>query len=76
MLTSDSSAKCHRRSSGCCGGYVHSKDWKLLPLIPDVRIYKELIQTEERYHEIKDALKTLNKLDFDKLISSVRHSTT
>ena len=34
----------------------------------------ELVQTEERFHEVKDALKTLNKLDFDKLISSVRFS--
>jgi DNA mismatch repair protein MSH4 len=31
----------------------------------------ELVQTEERFHEVKDALKTLNKLDFDKLISAV-----
>lgn len=32
----------------------------------------ELVQTEERFHEVKDALKTMHNLDFDKLISSVR----
>lgn len=32
----------------------------------------ELVQTEDRFHEVKDALKTLNNLDFDKLISAVR----
>ena len=37
-------------------------------------ILEELVQTEERYHEVKDALKTLNKLDFDKLLSSVRRN--
>lgn len=31
----------------------------------------ELVQTEDRFNEVKDALKTLNKMDFDKLISSV-----
>jgi DNA mismatch repair protein MSH4 len=30
------------------------------------------VQNEDRYSDIKDALKTVNKLDFDKLISSVR----
>ena len=37
---------------------------------------KELVQTEGRYNEIKDALKLLNKMDFDKLISSVTFPTT
>lgn len=31
----------------------------------------ELVQTEDRFTEIKDALKTLNKMDFDKLVASV-----
>jgi hypothetical protein len=31
----------------------------------------ELVQTEERFADIRDALKTLNKMDFDKLIASV-----
>ena len=35
-------------------------------------VYKELVQTEERFTDIKDALKPLNKMDFDKLISAVR----
>ncbi|KAI0344201.1 hypothetical protein BDW22DRAFT_1412762 [Trametopsis cervina] len=37
-------------------------------------VVEELIQTEERFHEVKDALKTLNKMDFDKLISSLAAS--
>ena len=32
----------------------------------------ELVQTEDRFNEVKDALKGLNKQDFDKLIASVR----
>ena len=32
----------------------------------------ELIQSEERFTDIKDAMKALNKMDFDKLISAVR----
>jgi hypothetical protein len=31
----------------------------------------ELVQTEERFTDIRDALKALNKMDFDKLIASV-----
>ncbi|KAJ3551161.1 hypothetical protein NM688_g4876 [Phlebia brevispora] len=34
-------------------------------------VVEELVQTEERYNEVKDALKLLNKMDFDKLISSL-----
>ncbi|KAH9949472.1 muts domain V-domain-containing protein [Amylocystis lapponica] len=34
-------------------------------------VVDELVQTEERFNEVKDALKTLNKMDFDKLISSL-----
>lgn len=34
--------------------------------------HTELVQNEDRFSEIRDALKHLNKLDFDKLISSVR----
>ncbi|OJA13483.1 hypothetical protein AZE42_04411 [Rhizopogon vesiculosus] len=42
---------------------------------------EELIQSEDKFTEIKDALKALNKMDFDKLISSlgfteVRPTTT
>jgi hypothetical protein len=34
-------------------------------------IITELIQTEDKYTDIRDALKPLNKMDFDKLIASV-----
>ncbi|OBZ78578.1 MutS 4 [Grifola frondosa] len=37
-------------------------------------VVEELIQSEERFNEIKNALKTLNKLDFDKLISALAAS--
>ncbi|KAI0809119.1 muts domain V-domain-containing protein [Irpex lacteus] len=37
-------------------------------------VVEELVQTEERFHEVKDALKTLKKMDFDKLISSLASS--
>lgn len=32
----------------------------------------EIIQSEDLYADVRDALKTLNKMDFDKLIVSVR----
>jgi hypothetical protein len=32
----------------------------------------ELVQNEDKFKDIRDALKTLNKMDFDKLIVSVR----
>ncbi|KAG1746861.1 muts domain V-domain-containing protein [Suillus lakei] len=35
---------------------------------------EELIHSEDKFTEIKDALKTLNKMDFDKLISSLGFS--
>lgn len=31
----------------------------------------EFIETEDRFTDVRDALKTLNKMDFDKLIVSV-----
>ncbi|KAI0075934.1 hypothetical protein K474DRAFT_1645947 [Panus rudis PR-1116 ss-1] len=34
-------------------------------------VVEELIQHEDRFHEVKDALKTMNKMDFDKLIASL-----
>ncbi|KAI0962828.1 hypothetical protein AcW1_000092 [Taiwanofungus camphoratus] len=37
-------------------------------------VVEELVQTEERFNDVKDALKTLNKVDFDKLISSLAAS--
>ncbi|KAI0717509.1 muts domain V-domain-containing protein [Cerioporus squamosus] len=37
-------------------------------------VVEELIQTEERFSEVKDALKSLNKMDFDKLICSLAAS--
>ncbi|THG99004.1 hypothetical protein EW026_g3280 [Hermanssonia centrifuga] len=37
-------------------------------------VVEELVQTEERFTEVKDALKTFNGLDFDKLISSLAAS--
>ena len=39
----------------------------------------ELVQTEDRFTDIKDALRTMNKMDFDKLVASViifRHSNS
>ncbi|THH14058.1 hypothetical protein EW146_g6239 [Bondarzewia mesenterica] len=39
-------------------------------------VVEELIQSEERFTEIKDALKQMNKMDFDKLISSLAASET
>lgn len=35
----------------------------------------ELVQSEDLFTEVKDALKTFNNSDFDKLISSVRCPT-
>ena len=35
-------------------------------------ILSELVQSEDRFTEVKDALKQLCKVDLDKLISSVR----
>jgi len=32
----------------------------------------EFVQSEDLYADVRDALKTLNKMDFDKLIASVR----
>ena len=34
--------------------------------------FSELVQSEDRFMEVKDALKQLCKVDLDKLISSVR----
>ncbi len=34
--------------------------------------FPELVQSEDRFTEVKDALKQLCKVDLDKLISSVR----
>jgi hypothetical protein len=31
----------------------------------------ELVQSEDRFTDVKDALKTLNRMDFDKLVASV-----
>jgi len=39
--------------------------------LTDLYINIELIKSEDKFTEIKDALKVLNKMDFDKLISSV-----
>lgn len=33
---------------------------------------EELVQAEDKFNSIKDALRTVNRLDLDKLISSVR----
>ncbi|KAM5542142.1 hypothetical protein V8D89_004015 [Ganoderma adspersum] len=37
-------------------------------------VVEEFIQTEDRFSDVKDALKSLNKLDFDKLICSLASS--
>ncbi|TBU46298.1 muts domain V-domain-containing protein [Dichomitus squalens] len=37
-------------------------------------VVEELIQTEDRFIEVKNALKSLNKVDFDQLISSLASS--
>lgn len=34
----------------------------------------EFVQSEDKFTEVRDGLKTLNKMDFDKLIASVRAS--
>ncbi|GLB36707.1 putative mutS family domain IV [Lyophyllum shimeji] len=34
-------------------------------------VVEEFIQTEDRYTDVRDALKTFNKMDFDKLIASL-----
>jgi DNA mismatch repair protein MSH4 len=34
-------------------------------------VVEELVQSEDMFSEIKEALKTLNKLDLDKLIAAV-----
>jgi hypothetical protein len=38
--------------------------------VPSARA--EIVQSENLYADIRDALKILNKMDFDKLIVSVR----
>lgn len=37
-------------------------------------VVEELIQSEDRFNEVKNALKTFNKMDFDKLICSLAAS--
>lgn len=37
-------------------------------------VVEELVQREDKFAEVRDALKRLNKLDFDKLISSLASS--
>jgi hypothetical protein len=44
---------------------------KTLLHLTDLYINLELIRSEDKFNDIKDALKALNKMDFDKLISSV-----
>ncbi|KII94447.1 hypothetical protein PLICRDRAFT_428887 [Plicaturopsis crispa FD-325 SS-3] len=39
-------------------------------------VVEELVQSEDRFTEVRDALKTMNKLDFDKLIASLAASET
>ena len=45
---------------------------KLNVLLYDIKGSTELVQSEDRFTDVKDALKTLNKMDFDKLVASVR----
>ncbi|THH23175.1 hypothetical protein EUX98_g8002 [Antrodiella citrinella] len=37
-------------------------------------VVEELVQTEDRFNDVKDSLKSLNKQDFDKLIASLAAS--
>ncbi|KIM81717.1 hypothetical protein PILCRDRAFT_97607 [Piloderma croceum F 1598] len=37
-------------------------------------VVEELVQSEDRFTDVKDALKTLNKMDFDKLVASLAAS--
>lgn len=50
--------------------------WKVRQGEPEqyanTNVLVELIQTEDRFNEVKNAMKPLSKLDLDKLISSVR----
>jgi len=41
-----------------------------------VDIFSELINAEDRFTYVRDALKTLTKMDFDKLIAAVKISST
>ena len=40
--------------------------------ISHAHIQAEFVKTEDRFNEVKDALRVLNKMDLDKLIASVR----
>lgn len=50
---------------------VHSP---IEPHLNRLIIQKEFIQHEDRFTDVREALKLLNKMDFDKLIVSVRSS--
>lgn len=66
------SSKCLGCTPRCSGRFDAVKT---LPHLTDLYANVELIQSEDKFTEIKDALKALNKMDFDKLISSVSASS-
>jgi hypothetical protein len=52
-------------------GEIGHQQHPWLPLTPMLRL--ELVQSEDRFSAVRDAMRKLAKLDFDKLISSVCH---
>lgn len=69
LTGADYSASFDRSPIGCCRRFLSVFHcFSSLEFIS----MTELVQTEERFNDVKNALKTLNKVDFDKLISSVR----
>ena len=56
-----STTRCRGRYSGAMALSIFHSDG-----------FSELVQSEDRFTEVKDALKQLCKVDLDKLISSVR----
>jgi hypothetical protein len=50
---------------------MSSKVSRLISLLAFLIVLSELMQTEDRFTAVKDALKSLNKMDLDKLIYAV-----
>lgn len=61
----------HRCSSGCCWRSVITGPCPALFTHLNNPSFSELIQTEDIFTAVRDALRAVNKLDLDKLISSV-----
>lgn len=61
----------HRCSSGCCRRSVITGPCPAPFTHLNIPSFSELIQTEDIFTAVRDALRAVNKLDLDKLISSV-----